>query len=90
MTKDQFISIFGSYANLARDIDEGETTVRNWFSPARASIPTRCDAAIIAAAARREKTITPVDLHYLRLSLRSSVNKSSKMGRKIANHAVIQ
>ncbi|MBN8294532.1 hypothetical protein JI664_21345 [Rhodobacter sp. NTK016B] len=68
MDKDTFISIWGTAADLARAIGEGETTVRAWF--ARRSIPARYDAKIIAAAreAGRGK-FGPVEMFALRQSL---------------------
>lgn len=64
MNKDRFISIWGSMAALAREISEGETTVRNWFG--RGSIPFRYDKKIIAAATAAGVTLTHEDLFLLR------------------------
>lgn len=64
MTRDDFISIWGSRAALARSIGEGETTVRNWF--ARGSIPVWHDGKIIEAARERGRTITHDDMFALR------------------------
>jgi len=54
-------------ADLARSIDEGETTVRNWF--ARGSIPARYDTKLIKAARVAGRSVTPADLYELRLSM---------------------
>lgn len=67
MDTQSFISIWGSRAALARAINEGETTVRNWFI--RGSIPRRYDDKIIVAAAIAGRLITPADLHALSRSL---------------------
>lgn len=67
MTKDDFISIWGSRAAFARAIGKSDTTVRAWFQ--RGSIPFRYDDSIILAAARKGRGITPTDLHQLRRSL---------------------
>ncbi|WP_143033596.1 carph-isopro domain-containing protein [Roseicitreum antarcticum] len=67
MNKDKLISIWGSAANLARAIGEGETTVRNWFN--RGSIPARYDAKIMSASRGAGTEVTPQDLFDLRQSL---------------------
>ena len=67
MNKEAFIEIWGSAANLARAIGEGETTVRNWFN--RFSIPAQYDAKIIAASKMIGRDVTPQDLFELRQSL---------------------
>jgi len=69
MDKETFLSIWGSAAELARDIGEGETTVRAWF--VRRSIPARYDAKILFAAKSRGREIGPVELFQLRQSLES-------------------
>lgn len=67
MDKEQFIRIWGSMAELARDIGEGETTVREWFR--RSSIPPRHDAKIMSAAKARGRDLTPVEMFQLRQEL---------------------
>lgn len=67
MNRDTFISIWGSMAAFAREIGEGETTVRNWF--VRGSIPAKHDEKIMLAAARRGRGITPIELHQLRRAI---------------------
>lgn len=67
MNRDSFITIWGSMAAFAREIGEGETTVRNWF--VRGSIPAKHDEKIMLAAARNGRSITPIELHQLRRSL---------------------
>lgn len=67
MTKTELISIWGSMADMARAIGEGETTVRNWFG--RGSIPPRYDAKIIEAAGIAGHFITPNDLFSVRQAL---------------------
>lgn len=67
MEKAELISIWGSMADMARAIGEGETTVRNWFG--RGSIPPRYDAKIMDAARRAGKPITPSDLFSVRSSM---------------------
>lgn len=54
-------------ADLARSIEEGETTVRNWFL--RGSIPFRYDEKLFEAARVRGRTLTPADMHSLRKDL---------------------
>lgn len=67
MKKAELISIWGSMADMARAIGEGDTTVRNWFG--RGSIPPRYDEQIIAASAKAGTPVTPADLHSVRLSM---------------------
>ncbi len=67
MTKGDFISIWGSMAAFARAIDEGETTVRNWFL--RGSIPAWHDAKIIEAAREAGRALSHEDMFALRISL---------------------
>lgn len=67
MTRDSFISIWGSMAALARSIGEGETTVRNWFL--RGSIPFRYDKQIIQAAKVAGRKISHEDMFALRVNI---------------------
>ena len=70
MDKRSFIHIWGSVAELARDLGQGESTVRYWFL--RGSIPAKHDAALIAAASARGHYIGPQQLYELRRSLASA------------------
>jgi len=70
MDKETFISIWGSMADLARALGEGETTVRAWF--ARRSIPARYDAKIIEASLKAGRPVSPSDLFDLRNNLARS------------------
>ena len=67
MDKRSFIHIWGSVAELARDLGQGESTVRYWFL--RGSIPAKHDAALIAAAKVRNYYIGPDQLYELRQSI---------------------
>ena len=69
MKSSDLISIWGSMANMARAIGEGETTVRNWFG--RGSIPPRYDAKIMAAARDAGRDVTPADMFSVRISMMS-------------------
>ncbi len=64
MTRNDFISIWGSMAALARAIGESETTVRHWFR--RGSIPVWHDRKIIESAREIGRTITHDDMFDLR------------------------
>lgn len=67
MTRDNFISIWGSMAAFARAIDERETTVRHWFR--RGSIPAWHDKKIIEAARCAGRSVSHEDMFALREAL---------------------
>lgn len=79
MDKRSFISIWGSAADLARAIGEGETTVRNWFN--RHSIPAKYDVKIISASRAAGREVTPQDLFELRQSLTRDRREQQKAMR---------
>ncbi|WP_083484490.1 carph-isopro domain-containing protein [Loktanella sp. 3ANDIMAR09] len=69
MTPEQLISIWGDRTKLADAIGAGHTTVRAWFQ--RNSIPARYDPAIIKAAKKAGREVTPADLYSVRTKLAS-------------------
>lgn len=75
MTRDSFISIWGSMAAFARAIGEGETTVRNWFL--RGSIPAWHDKKIIQAAKDAGRTISHEDMFALREEISESAEDAA-------------
>lgn len=75
MSKDTFISIWGSMAALARAIGEAEVTVRQWFR--RGSIPNRYDELLVGAAKEQGHDLTPAHLYELRQDIRSQNEASA-------------
>jgi hypothetical protein len=60
---------------MARDIGESPITVRHWKR--RESIPAKCDARIVEAAARRGAAVTYEQLALLRAAPRASLKEAS-------------